>query len=715
MKFLRLARLCGTRYETLLSLGAPSSTHLFKKEFDVLFRPSSLFLILVCLATGFEALAQDPAAPEDEAVETVQVIGKREGNYTIITEDAQKLVEMPGALGDPLGAITALPGVLAPAEGGEPAVRGSSPEDNRYYVDGMPAGYIFHTFNTSIFDENIVRDFRLYSAGFGAEYANATGAVFDIRLRDPAQQPLLTTVTASFLRAGVLLESEVTENSAFYLSFRRGLLELFLPEDDEPNEDGIRVQSPPTDSDYVFKYLWSPQEDNRLSFNLVGARDRAAAELTDSSRWAQENPDFAGDAKIDNAFDSQSLVWDRTLAGGQQINLVLAHYADKDGLRWGEGYHSDLELDNLLIKGALNLPLGSHSFTLGAEANRNDYNYETRSVLFVCSDFDVDCNEERRDLIEFTQHVEVQDASAYLVDRWQLLRTLELESGVQWTTNDYTDETFVHPRLALDWQFSTPVALIASAGTYNRFPDLGTVMPGVGNPDLLSYKAEHYTLGLKGEFQNDWTWSTEFYRKNLSRLPLGLDESQPDAELFYSNDVEGEAEGVDLFLNRNRSDDWYGWVSLSYALSERTNLRTGETRTYTLDTPVVLNMVANYQFLPQWDAGFRFTAKSGEATTEIIGVRENPNFPGNYAPVYGEPYADRLPFYARLDFRVSWEFYAFGNPGSLFVDVLNVLNRENISSVNLDYAKVTETQGELHLEKEADFGTFGSVGVSLSF
>lgn len=698
----------------MAAVNVPALTHLFEKEFDVLFRPCSLFLILVCAVTAFEVRAQETSIPDNDDLETIQVLGKREGNYTIITEDAQKLVEMPGALGDPLGAITALPGVLAPAGGGEPAVRGSSPDDNRYYIDGMPAGYIFHTFNTSIFDENLVRDFRLYSAGFGAEYVNSTGAVFDIRLRDPAQQPLLTTVTASFLRAGVLLESEVTENSAFYLSLRRGLLELFLPEDDEPNEDGIRVQSPPTDSDYVFKYLWSPQKDNRLSFNLVGARDGAAAELTDSSRWAQENPDFAGDAKIDDAFDSQSLVWDRTLAGGQQLNLVLAHYADRDGLRWGEGYHSDLQLDNMLVKTALTLPLGSHQLTLGAEANRNDYEYDTRSVLFVCTDFEPDCNEDRRDIIELFQRVEVQDTSAYLVDRWQLTQLLKLESGVQWTGNDYTDETFVHPRLALAWQFSQPVALTASAGSYNRFPDLGTVMPGVGNPDLRSYKAEHYTLGLKGECRNYWTWSTEFYQKNLSRLPLALDESEPDAEMLYSNDVDGEAHGVDLFLNRNRADDWYGWVSLSYAVSERTNRRTGETRNYTLDTPVVLNVVANYQFLPRWDAGFRFTAKSGEATTEIIGVRENPNFPGYYSPVYGEPYADRLPFYARLDFRVSWEFEPFGNPGSLFIDVLNVLNRENISSVNLDYEKVAET-GQLHLEKEADFGTFGSVGVSFSF
>lgn len=675
----------------------------------------SLFVFISCVV-GPTGTLPVWAHEDNPPLETVQVIGKREGNYTIITEDAQKLVEMPGALGDPLGAITALPGVLSPAEGGEPAVRGSAPADNRYYIDGMPAGYIFHAFNTSIFDENIVQDFRLYSAGFGAEYANATGAVFDIRLRDPANQDLLTTATLSFLRAGVLLESGLTENSSFYLSVRRGLLELFLPEDDEPDEEGIRIQSAPSDADYVLKYLWSADPTNRLSVNMVGARDSAAAEFTEKSELAQENPDFAGDASLDNAFDSQSVVWDRTFEGGQALNVVFAHYRDQGELKWGDNYFQDLELGNLLFKSGFTLPLGdAHRVTLGGEINQNDYVYKTRSVQFVCTEFEPDCTPNRRDTIVHRDEVEVQDITVYVIDRWQLTEQFLFESGLQWHRNDFTDESFFHPRFAMTWQFSDPIALTASAGQYDRFPDLEYVMPVIGNPELESYRADHYTLGLKGDVGGHWTWSTEIYHKNMTRLPLALGLDEPDAGSLYSNDLEGEARGIDVFLNRNRADDWYGWVSLSYAESERTNLRTGETRNYTLDTPVVLNLVANYRFHPSWDAGFRLTAKSGEATTEIIGTKENPNFPGYYQPVYGEPFADRLPFYARLDFRVSYELELFGNSGSLFIDVLNILNRENISQIGLDYERVNASNGDLYLEKEADFGTFGSIGISFAF
>ena len=68
---------------------------------------------------------------------------------TEITEDAEKLINMPGALGDPLRAVYALPGVVAAGGSmGEPAVRGSSPDDNYFEVDFMPAGYIFHDFGS---------------------------------------------------------------------------------------------------------------------------------------------------------------------------------------------------------------------------------------------------------------------------------------------------------------------------------------------------------------------------------------------------------------------------------------------------------------------------------------------------------------------------------------------------------------------------------------
>ncbi len=678
-------------------------------------------VVICALFAGIgQVMADEQAAdskPREDAadMEPLTVLGSRKANYTEITESTEKLVVMPGALGDPLGAITALPGVISPAGGGAPAVRGSSPADNRYFIDGIPAGYIFHQFNTSILDENVIQDFQLFTAGFGAEYAGATGAIFDVRLRDPKPTDFQTTVSLSLLRAGVFLESRVTEDSAFYLSTREGLIQYFIPKDDEPNDEGIRVESPPEDRDYQGKYVYRLNPENSLSLLLTGAQDFAEAEFTDDANFVAANPDFAGDALLKSSFNSQGVTWKRN--GGSTVDsaLSVATYRNNERVEFGDDYYSRNTLDNKLLKGQMQFPLGAdHALTLGFEHNAYTYEYAARLVLFVCTEFDVDCQEGRGEVIEDKRTLQLADTSVYAIDRWRLAENFTFEAGLQWNHNDYTDETFINPRVAAEWAAWPQATITGSAGRYNRIPDIGTILPEYGNPELKSPTADHYTLGLRGEAGVFWDWSVELYHKELQQLPLALDGDQPDAERLYSSDVEGTAQGVDLFLNRERANGWYGWVALSYSTSQRTNNRSRETRDYYLDTPMVLNVVGNYRFTEKWNAGFRLTAKSGQATTRIIGVRSNPDAPDRYLPVYGEPYQDRLPIYARLDLRIARETGWFGKQGSVYLDILNATNRQNIDAIGLDYGKVEDT-GELFTEKEVGLGIFPSIGISMTF
>ncbi len=651
----------------------------------------------------------------NKAVEVVEVLGTRKSLYTEITENTAKLVDMPGALGDPLGAISALPGVITPVSGGAPAVRGSSPSDNRYYIDGLPAGYIFHEFNTSVLDENVVQDFQLYPAGFGAQYADATGAIFDVRLRDPKHQNFASTINLSFLRAGVFVEGEVTEDSAMYFSMREGMLHYLLEEEDETNEDGFRMVDPPEDRDYQFKYQWDVSHKDRLTLTLAGAEDGIEVDLTELSDFVARNPDFEGRAQMEKGFDTQGLHWAHNFKVGAKLDVRVAHFEDAEKVTWGQGYFLDTTLDNDLLQVQVSQPMGKHWVTVGGEVSQYTFDYDVRMVNFVCTEFDPDCQEGRGDLIEDQRQIDMQETTVYVTDSWQVTRAVNLELGLQNHSNDYTDERFTHPRAAIVWSLTPKLAWTASIGSYNRFPDLETILPLVGNPALHSPTAEHYTLGLKGDVGDNWNWSVEGYVKTLEQLPLALDSTQPDGDQLYSNDVEGQATGVDVLINRNFANNWYGWISLSWSDSERTNTRNAETRPYTLDTPLVLNMVGHYQFNDLWSAGFRFSAKSGEATTKIVGVQPNPDFSGHYLPVYAEPFADRLPTYSRLDIRFERQSKIFGKKGSVYVDVINALNQRNVVGVDLDYEQVQDSNGQLSLERSHDMGLFPSIGFSVTF
>ncbi|MDR7090466.1 TonB-dependent receptor plug domain-containing protein [Cellvibrio fibrivorans] len=679
------------------------------------FSPNTLY-VLICSLVALPVAASDTApARADTDVEEMIVQG-RKSDYSVITENAQKIIDVPGSLGDPLMAVFSLPGVISEGDGGgAPAVRGSSPSDNRYLVDGAPAAYVFHAFSTSIFNENIIQDFELFSAGFGPRYSNAIGGIFDIKLRDPKAADIYTKVDLSLLRAGVFVEGELSENSAFYLSGRSSLLQYFFDGDELEEEEGIKVQDAPEDTDYQFKYQYRLGDDHKLTLSANGASDLAAAEFTEFSTEVLEEPDFAGDAKIKNTFNNQSLRWQFAASGSSELDVQIGHYQKNDDTFWGgEKYFFNMIAEDVYALANYDFLAGkSHSISVGAETHSTEYSYDARFINYVCTEFDPDCELRRGELIVAEDAVTIKEHSAYINDHWAITDALALDLGVQTHYNDFTEETFTHPRVAIAWEFIDNWTLSSSAGSYNRLPDIDKTFPQIGNTELQSPTSNHYTLGIKQELANEWSWSVTTYYKTMDELPLASD-TNDNTQPFYTNNIEGEAYGVDLFINKGLTDRWYGWLAISASRSTRTNKLTGIERDYYLDTPLVVNWVMNYQMNELWTVGTRLTAQSGRAITPIIGIQPNPWFENRILPVYGEPYSENLPVYARLDLRFKREMTLWGYSGTYNIDILNALNRRNVTDRNLDY-KRTQSPQDVKLEDEVGMGIIPAVGMSLTF
>jgi len=674
------------------------------------------FLCIASTALSLQAVASPVTgqpSPEQPTSEVV-VSGHRTADPTKLSEEARKLIDVPGALGDPIAAVFSLPGVVyGNGDGGEPAVRGSSPDDNLFLVDFLPAGYVFHTFTNSVFSENIIQDFQLYSAGFGAQYGNATGAVFDIALRRPKSQPLKTVIDVSMLRSGVFFEGAISEHSAAYLSVRKSMIQLFIPKNEASN--GVHIMQPPQDDDYQFKYVWDIGGNHSLTFAANGASDLAEADFGATSDLARVSPDLAGDAKIRNRFKNQSVIWDYFGAGGTRGKLGFGHMHQDVLTRWGQGYFNDASLAQTLVKLQFDQPLSlRHTVHFGGELARNERAFEYDQVLVVCNEFDPTCGTIRRGRVEDDLRITELSREFFVTDTWRLTEGISLNAGGQYQTNTYTHENFMNPRAAIDWKFAAHWTLTLKAGQYNRFPDLDAVLPKIGNPQLKSPRATHFTLGLAHELDSDWSWSAEAYYKKLSDLPLALGIGQPDASRLYSNDVEGRAYGLDLLINKQRTDKWYGWLALSVAKSERTNERTGITKEYRLDTPFILNWVMNYQLRPRLNAGWRLTVRSGQASTPILGIQPNPDFAGYVLPVYGDPFSARLPIYGRLDLRFKRDFILGHHDSAVILDIINCLNLRNIEGRHLDY-KRSQAEGRLFLEDSVGMGLFPALSFRITF
>ena len=237
-------------------------------------RISSTFILWMFVGVSYASSPVHLAT--NQLMEEVLIVGRQNIDLTERTLEATKLFAVPGAEGDPLQVVFSFPGVLFADDGAELAVRGSVPEDNIFLVDSLPTGNIYHPFGFSVFNKNVIADFSLLAAAYPAEYTAATGAVFDVTLRDPRQQDIAYTLDYSLIRTGMMAEGEIATGHAFYFSYRCSLIDIYYDADslnEEDDDDGITINKVPRMSDYQGKYVWNINDHSKLSLLVLGSND----------------------------------------------------------------------------------------------------------------------------------------------------------------------------------------------------------------------------------------------------------------------------------------------------------------------------------------------------------------------------------------------------------------------------------------------------------
>ncbi|MDU0353629.1 TonB-dependent receptor [Paraglaciecola aquimarina] len=672
--------------------------------------------LMICLFLPMSLISQTIQAEE---LEKVEVIGQRNQAQSHPTLETEKLLAVAGIDGDPLAAVFSLPGVVYAGgdAGGEPAIRGSSPDDNAFYIDNMPTDYIFHLFGDSIFNKNLLRSVDLEAAAFGGEYGNATGGVFDVKLRDPKAQPLEVKLDASLLKVGVLVEGKTFDNQAFYFSYRRSLIHLFLPEGEEgEGEDiGLTVFDAPVSDDYQGKYQWLIGNEHKLTFNLNGASDSGGINISEVSEAGRIDPDIIGDLSVDTAFDSQGIQWEWFANKNDTISVSVNHVLSESKQNYGAEQFEKTENDEFNLRlNAQTMGITDHTIALGFDIQNNNFKYSFDTIPYFCTDHSTNCDLQKGERTQYADDIKANLYAFYLNDTWHISPDLSLQLGVRAEYDDYTKTHFTHPRTRLTWQLNSDVTLFAKAGKYSRFPDVDTAIALIGNPQIKPPEATHYSAGVTWQHGNDWQSKTEIYHKELSQLPRAVDLQADNADLRYTNDISGTASGVEWLLEKNLSNGWYGWLSLSWSESERTDELTQLTSEYYLDTPWVINSVINYQLSERWEFGLRYSARSGAKYTPIVGLRVNPDYPDNFQAVYGQLNSETLPTYSRLDLQAKYHYQLFGKPAAWTFALINALDSDNISGY---YYKPhsTDSLDNFEIADEEGMEVFPSIGLEVTF
>lgn len=643
-------------------------------------------------------------AQEEAELDNIRITAKEDSLTEIST---QKLLRMPGAGNDPLRAIEALPGVtFTTGRSSEPAVRGSSPDDNRYIIDFMPVQNIFHFDGSSLLNDNVIRDFKLEAAAFDAQYNDATGAVIEANSRAPYRDRKQAVLDFSLLKAGILLETPFSNHSAGYLSIRQSLIHLYI--ENLLDEEEFEFTTVPEYYDYQAKYQLQLSETDSISIQALGTRDKAGLLFDEESDEVKQDPDLAGGIEFNSYFHSQGIVLEKALSETTELKAGFSHMLSDFSLGLGLDNNLEASSNDYTLRLHLSSDISlNHTLRTGIDILERHIDFFGDIKAPACTEFDPDCKLSDGDIrITTGDNLKIYNYDLFLADDWFVSPNLTLTPGFLLSYDDYSEQSFTQGKFKLRWEFTDYWWLNGAWGQYHKFTDkFGQVAKGFGNPELKQSTSDHFTLGLEHQINSSTLVKLDTYYKTFDDLVIARDERQYYPELTdeeyeevrYTNDADGDAYGFELFLNKSFTEGWYGWISAAYSETRRHNKRSGEDFKYAYDQPWIINLVSSHQLNKDWTLGIKWRYQSGQLITPVIGSEEStdPEYPDRYTPIYGELNSQRLSASHKLDVRLDRNYQFKTWNMDLYLEALNLYNRANVTGYeyNFDYSEKEEITG----------------------
>jgi hypothetical protein len=612
--------------------------------------------------------------PEEVSMAEVVVYAPKETQVSQESLSKDELTSVAGSVGDVLRAVQTLPGVInAGTEYGGLLVRGSGPFDNLYLVDRIPIAFPFHFGGAiSTLDSALIEDLNFITGGQDPQYTNALGGVVDVSQRDPRQDRWGFRADVNLLMSEAEVEGPVTPDSSLVLAGRRSYLDLLIG-----NLSNNSFTAIPVFADYQVKYAWEPVPGRHLDFDAFGSNDKVGVNVNGAT--AEQDPILGGNFNFQDGYNSQGVNYldttdsansfrntlyhsnsflDESFGGGLYLDSTLEDFGD--WFSWEHDFDKDDQLEaGLQYDYLLN---GTNAYFVVFPTEYDEPNFTATTAPKVTA----------------LDTLSSSDFGAYFDQKFRLFdRKLKVSVGARADYLTYNSQATWGPRFSAAYLLTGKTTLEASYGYYNEAPSRiegNTYLdPFLGNPHLGSEQSVASVVGVEQSLEQGLSVRVEGYEKDFSKLIVG---ALPP--LNYTNEGTGRARGIEVFLRREHTDRFFGWISYSLSDSQRQDGPGLPQYPYDFSEPNNLQVVANYKLNPGWDTGFKFLYSSGLPYTPVILGSYSSVNGSFYVPNTGPINSQRLPDYVRLDVSTSlkttydtWEW-------RVYLEIINVLNNKDV-------------------------------------
>lgn len=646
----------------------------------------------------------NPTAMEmDEVKVTADYFYRPDENpVSFRTISPEEIRRSPGSAEDIFRVMQSLPGVATSgAKSAQLIVRGGSPDENLTLLDGVEIYNPIHFARTgesmgviSIVNPALLQKVDFLTGGFPARYGDKMSSVFDMTLRDGNKEVFNTDANLNIAGFGVMLDGPLVENSNMILSLRRGFFDLITSILNRPVA--------PSYYDAVGKVTYDINNKNKISllgFYYLDQIERTGSEKEETSTWNRfdylTRDDYGAAIGVN---------W-RSLISENAFTLTTASYTSN-----GWNTLQGTELDPSLM----GEDIRENEFSLKSELN---YKLSTRLNIKMSGQFkSINSFNESWTPEDTTRSGTIVPANTisynpdattkavlFLQTSYRIVDPLIVTAGLRYDYFALTSENNFSPRISLSYSFTNKTTFNLAWGKYYQSPASYQVAPDPRNLLLKSSYATHYIAGIEQRLGYDTKASIEIYHKELSSLFV-----DPDSSDLLINSGSGYAQGIEFALQKKFTDGFVGSASYSYSISKRRDYESSALYDFEYDRPHILNLIFGLEMGSGWQIGAKFQYASGNPYTPAIGVIEKNN---SFYVLEGDKNSARYLDYHKLDIRIDKQFVFETWSFSIYLDLWNVYNRDNIIS----YSFKADENGVLFSTPRYDMGIAPIVGITAKF
>ena len=386
----------------------------------------------------------------------------------------QEIEKSPGGNRDISRIVRAYPGVSFSPIGyrNDLIVRGGSPSENRFYMDGIEIPNINH-FATqgasggpvSIVNADLIREISFYTGAFPANRSGAMSSVLDFRLRDgnPDKQTFKATLGAS--EVSFSGNGHLSDKTTYLFSIRQSYLQLLF------KALGLPFLPNFIDGQFKLKTKLSAH-DELILLGLVGI-DKMKLNTDEKGEDAEYILSYLPTIHQETFTVGASY---RHYAGKHVQSVTLSHnYLNNRNIKYLNNDESSednltLRLRSVEQKTTLRFEnqtrLGQWTLKEGAEMNYSNYTNQTNQRIFgitpTLSDY-------RTDLNIFSW------GGFFSTDYTTANKRFSASAGIRTDGNNYNKEMKelwkqLSPRLSLSYELTQQWTISGNAGLYYQLP-----------------------------------------------------------------------------------------------------------------------------------------------------------------------------------------------------------------------------------------------------